>query len=505
MKNIKLIIAIGLLIPTMLTSFNGTAQSDEDALRISLLGYGSTARSAAVGGAFGALGGDFGALSINPAGMGVYRGSELSITTNFNSTQISSSFLGTDLDENTKYNFNVNHFAIILAGKSRKKKNGWQSGGVAFGMNRLADFYGQSFAAGYNSQHSLLDAYLEQVNANGGTNPYSVYNSDPFGAGLAYETYLINPISADTNMFNSVIPNGMVEQQLAMSTKGSVNEFLFSAGANYNNKVFIGGNIGIPTVSYRETATYTEVDRDDVIDGFSDFTLTDEFTTNGMGINFKIGMIAQPIPMVRLGASFHSPTWFSMNDEYSSDMIANLDSSIDLSYSSPYGSYSYLLVTPWRVNASAAVVKKGMGFVSLDYEFTDHSKSYFEFDSWGETGDKVTENEVNQNISTKYAGSHAIRIGGEYAYEVFRFRAGYGMRTSPFNSGILVNGEKDQSEQTISGGIGLREKHFFIDFTMNKKISEFSVQPYSLNSTSVQAINYGKGSTNFMLTMGLKF
>ena len=67
------------------------AQNVDNALLFSQQNYGSTARSKAMGNAFGALGGDFGSLSINPAGIGIYLSGELSSTMsllNFNSTEL---------------------------------------------------------------------------------------------------------------------------------------------------------------------------------------------------------------------------------------------------------------------------------------------------------------------------------------------------------------------------------------------------------------------------------
>ncbi len=69
-----------------------SAQNVGNALLFSQQNYGSTARSKAMGNAFGALGGDFGSLSINPAGIGIYQYGEISASTNLlnlNSTESS--------------------------------------------------------------------------------------------------------------------------------------------------------------------------------------------------------------------------------------------------------------------------------------------------------------------------------------------------------------------------------------------------------------------------------
>ena len=64
----------------VLISFNTYAQKAEDGLRYSQSNYFSSARSASMAGAFGALGGDFSSIRINPAGLGIYRHNEISFT-----------------------------------------------------------------------------------------------------------------------------------------------------------------------------------------------------------------------------------------------------------------------------------------------------------------------------------------------------------------------------------------------------------------------------------------
>ncbi|MDE5773632.1 MAG: hypothetical protein K2H86_04155, partial [Muribaculaceae bacterium] len=61
-------------------SGSALAQSAVDAYRIAQPDMKGTARFMSMGGAFGALGGDLSTLSQNPAGIGVYRNSEVGFT-----------------------------------------------------------------------------------------------------------------------------------------------------------------------------------------------------------------------------------------------------------------------------------------------------------------------------------------------------------------------------------------------------------------------------------------
>ena len=76
-----------------------TAQNETDALRYSQVYYSGTARATAMGGSFGALGSDFSSLSINPAGIGIYQKSEISITPSVYFTVLKSTFNGSPSDD----------------------------------------------------------------------------------------------------------------------------------------------------------------------------------------------------------------------------------------------------------------------------------------------------------------------------------------------------------------------------------------------------------------------
>ena len=115
------------------------AQDETDALRFSLIQPQATARAVGIGNALGSVGGDFSSLSVNPAGIGIYRSSEITFSPNliFNSTN--STYTGTGSSGNGS------HFAISNAGYVSTKlrdsrRGGWTSVSFGFGMNRLADW-----------------------------------------------------------------------------------------------------------------------------------------------------------------------------------------------------------------------------------------------------------------------------------------------------------------------------------------------------------------------------
>jgi len=173
MKKIKLT-AILLIV----FSVSLIAQTKMDALRYSQITFGGTARYMGTGGAFGALGADFSTLSVNPAGIGLYKSSEFTFTPSIFVGKTESKF-NNGLGEDIKYNFNFSNIGLVMNFETNKKGNSWKSIQFGFGINRLGNFNNRTIISGSNTQSSLMDDYL--VKASG--NEYDAL--DPFDTELA--------------------------------------------------------------------------------------------------------------------------------------------------------------------------------------------------------------------------------------------------------------------------------------------------------------------------------
>jgi len=100
-----------ILTATLLTISGIFAQNVDDALRYSQLFYTGTARFMSMGGAFTALGGDMSTLSQNPAGLGVFRSSEISLSPQLLHNNTSANFHG--ISKDYLYNFNLGQAGIV--------------------------------------------------------------------------------------------------------------------------------------------------------------------------------------------------------------------------------------------------------------------------------------------------------------------------------------------------------------------------------------------------------
>ena len=128
MKRINYILFLG----ASLLVANVKAQEYTDIFRYGTEDLTGTARFKAMSGAFGALGGDFSAINVNPAGSTIFSGSEISFSLTNNNHKRNITFLDRS-SKQTKNDFNLNHFGIVLVLPNVSET--WKK--ISFGFNYL--------------------------------------------------------------------------------------------------------------------------------------------------------------------------------------------------------------------------------------------------------------------------------------------------------------------------------------------------------------------------------
>lgn len=272
-------------------TFASQAQTFEDAVQFSRTQNWGTARSAGMAGAFGALGGDLSTLSSNPAGIGVFRKSEISITPSLNFANTKAT------DYSPKDNsFQLGDLGAVFAFYSPNFD--WK--GINFGINytNLNNFNRKTDQVIWNSSTSLLDVLA----ASSGDYPSDELNS--FSSYLAYQCYLINrnEDEEDPNFgyYHSILHNGeIVAQTKRMKEDGNQGEYAFSFGTNYKDKLYLGLTIGIQSIWYKMHSGYTEAPPENSPSGLDYYTYYEYKKMNGVGTNLKFGVIYRPIPEIR--------------------------------------------------------------------------------------------------------------------------------------------------------------------------------------------------------------
>ncbi|MFK8101799.1 MAG: OmpP1/FadL family transporter [Saprospiraceae bacterium] len=465
------------------------AQTAADVLRFSYLDVGGTARTVGVGGAIGALGGDFATLSTNPAGLAVYRRSEFVLTpTLFNATTVSTlEGAGNEAIEENKTNFNLNNIGIILTAKPKNLK--WQTSNIGIGLNRRANFNNNFYFEG-KSKGSITTRFVELANT---------FGLDEFEAGLAdsIEAIFIPNVSGEYIDDIAETPDLPLKRTQNVIAKGSINELVFSLAGNYDNKIMIGATIGVPFFSYSVEKEYTEEDVENGNAIFNSLRFTESIRTNGVGVNLKLGLIYRINQMFRLGAAIHTPTAVSLTDKYNNTLTYDYTFGANdgpRTARSIEGISEYSIRTPWRAIGSLGVIIKKYGFLTAEVEWVDYRSASINFDN-----DREYEREVNGEIEDDFKSTLNIRLGGEYAYEIFRFRAGFGINGTPYADDDIIN-------TSYSLGLGLRERQYYIDFAYRGTQSEEAYIPYRLADTAAeQRVSNDLSNGRFMLTFGYRF
>jgi hypothetical protein len=473
------------------------AQNETDALNQSASLPGGTARSWALGGAFGAVGADPGSASTNPAGFGLYNTSEVSFTPQFEVNTANSRHYGNSTTA-VDNRFSFNNLTLVLSYPGEHGDD-WRGGVFGVSFDRQASFHWDEHAAANGLSNSILDQFANDAN---GTAPGSLGSAFPFGANLAYETYGINPSDSINSTYTSAIPPGTyTDQDDRMSTAGRINTTSIFFAANHKDKLYLGGSLGIAGARYEREITHGETVTTPGVD-LKDLTWSEKLLTSGSGVNLKVGVIGRATSNLRLGLAFHSPTWLQLTDVYSNVMRTEFNSpdangNTGYSMSSPDGSYNYRLRTPWSVLASAAYVVGRHGLVSVDYAYTDFrqaklNKSLDGLDEYSFS----TENDAIQN---DLRATHSLRAGTEWRSGAWYFRGGAGIWPDAW-------ADSDARQGTAylrwSAGVGYRTRHVSIDLAGVYGKRETNRYPY--DPDLVQPVNSSLSDARGMLTFAYR-
>lgn len=487
------------------------AQDETDAIRYGYTPYFGTARSIGLGNAMGSLGADFASLSINPAGIGVYRRGEVSFSPTFNNSNWQNTYMGNTTQEAVSQ-FNLSHIGMVLTSSKpqrndKYKNRGWISKSFAFGMNRLQNYKNEYSISGNNYKSSLIERYAEELNSKGGIQYLSIASSPAFAA---YQTWLIDRgYGADSNKAVSYVPywDGL-KQTKRIIESGNMQEIVISAGGNYQDKLMLGVTLGIPRVTFDQTIMFDEEDISGKTNNdFKYMYFTQKLKTTGTGVNLKMGAIIKASPYFRFGMAFHTPSYIQFNDVSSIEMQSHTDSLLTQMTppKSPISQYTqdtalafnYTQTTPYRALASGTVLFDRHGFITADIEYVDYSSMRYDFG----TGFENESRSVNTSIRNTYKSNVNIRLGAEAKINDFSIRAGVAYYGSPYK-----NSQSDASMLVLSGGGGYRAKNWFLDATLMHRNQKQTQLPYVLQrqDADVQRASMQNSVMSMILTLGFR-
>ncbi|MBO4917343.1 MAG: hypothetical protein J5374_05645 [Bacteroidales bacterium] len=556
------------------------AQTMSEALTYSVNDYFGTARSIALGGAMTALGGDLGSIGINPAGSAVAPYSQFAISpgitilsnTSGYSTSYSEDYSGY-LDYRTN-KFNIPNLGFTL--RFDTYNSSMKSFTLGFMSTATSHFMNDYVGQGINNKTSLLGSF------GAGASPYTPSELNDrngwFSSGIpwnylaayqggmiaeAYDEYGQPMVDGYGNYTylgatEAMFPNGdgsydirtqgQLDQYSRVQTYGAKYDILMNLGMNFNDRFFVGFNLGMPVATYRyseyfeenavDTADFPIEYADGVVTNFSSARYQYSQLSDISGVYLKAGFIWTPGGGLRVGAAVQTPTFMTIRDVWNVSTNTYFTSSeYNTSADSPSNDYQYNLISPWRLNAGVAYTLGAFGLVSADFEMADYSSMRFSESAeyYHNANTFRMENAVNRNFAGKeYSGRFGIEVRPVPSLSL---RAGYALRTSPEYYAFDKNGVKytaagyinyyDEFESgenyitgktpfgdilsTYSGGIGYSsDGSFFADFAFRMaKYPSGYFNPYGDYITGgdefLPEVVQTRTMSDLVLTLGWRF
>lgn len=513
-------------LPFLVAASSMLAQGEMDAYKLSRNDLTGTARSISMGGAFGALGGDISAISINPAGIGVYKSSEIVSTLNFQNTSIESE-LNAGKVKNSKFKVTFDNLAFVSAFPVNSDVAPFVNFG--FSYNRLKSFDRQYQMRGDNLQGNSIASYMASraTNNSGGkiTDPESQIwitdTNNPFTSSRGYDwmaitgfnSYLVQHDGNGNYSPRAVFLNNKLNKDLFVREKGHIDTYDFSLGTTFSDIVSAGISLSVTDLKYDLYSNYEEQFADKPANGFS---FNNDLRTEGTGWQLGLGLIIKPVQELRIGVAYHSPTWYNMTDYYYgmdmdytvTDYVPEATVPKDKFGAEGYD-YDYKMRTPDKWTFSLAGVIGQAAIISADYELTNYGNMNLK--------DPDGNNYEDQNgyIKEDFRSSSTLRVGAEIRITPqFSGRIGYAWVQSPMKKefkdgnkevmtvGTVAHYTLDGDTNYFTYGLGYRfTRNFYTDVAFVMSNQKDDLYAYYGSEKTTLKTNRFQG----LLTLGYKF
>lgn len=403
-----------------------------------------TARYVGMGGAMDALGADISTIGTNPAGIGLFRKSQIAGSFGMVSQQDVESF-----SPGNKTNASFDQIGFVYA--SRSGRNSFLN--FAFNYHKSRNFDQILSVAGSlqtkdvngNTQYASQNKLTYQKLRNG-----LLYQIGSDGSILEDKT-MITHNQLDNIYYNSLIKDNdgnygyydASDYVFNKAMRGYIGEYDFNISGNINDRLYLGLTVGIHDVHYKGYSEYTEAFLPNQ-DNIGSLTAVDSREITGTGYDLKLGAIFRPIEdsPFRIGVSVATPTWYDLT-------TSNYTYITDGSYN-PHNSesYDFKLYTPWKFGVSLGHTIGNYLAIGAGYEYADYSSMDTRvidggyYDSWwGDYYDHTSSDKaMNRHTEQTLKGVSTVKLGLELKPDpTIAVRFGYNYVSPMFQK----NGFKD--------------------------------------------------------------
>ena len=478
-------------------------QDISDAVRFSQSEIQGTARFRALSGAFGALGGDMSAVSANPAGSAVFSRSHASFTGSNVDSENNTNYFG-GLTNSIVSNFDINQGGAAFVFANRNTNSLWKKFTIGIAYDRTNNFddnwrakgigntsidrYFLAITEGLEVPFEVLklrpDEFLEDAYADIGTIPVVGYDYQQVF--LGFWGGVIDPVNTDdeTNNNNidyvSILNGAPFEQTYDYLSTGYNGKISFNLASQYGDNLYLGINLNSHFIDYQRSTLFSEN---------NDVRFGNNLSTTGNGFSFQLGGIMKLTPEFRVGLTYDSPTWYTIEEE-TTQSITSLEADSDIGFISDIVNIfpQYKLKTPSKITGSLAYIFAKQGLISFDYSKKNYGNTEFT--------PNQDYTDLNNAISDVLTDASTYRFGAEYKHKQFAFRGGYRFEESPYTDGLTVG---DLTGYSL--GLGYNFGNTKLDITYDKWERTDATPLYNVGLTDTATID----RTNSNITLSLSF
>lgn len=426
-----------------------------------------TARYVGMGGAMEALGADISTMQSNPAGIGMFRKSQISISGGLvsqsgDNANTSLSYGGSNMSiKGDKTNASFDQIGFVWA-----MRNG-QNSYLNFGFNYHKSRNFNQILSGANT---LTNASLNKLTALKNNIGLNYDNSMAWTSVDDLYGQVLDKISSDdgkTTIYDFL--NG-TQYMFGNRDYGYIGEYDFNISGNIHDRIYLGLTMGIHDVNYRTNKYYTEdLEQSKYSENW------EQLKIDGTGFDVKLGAIFRPFEEspFRIGLYVNTPVWYDLTMHNGADLTMTKPNGEQTSPNGNASVYDYKVYTPWKFGVSLGHTVGNYLALGFTYEYQDYTNidnrindgGYY--DEWGGYYDNSNSDEaMNRDTELNLKGVHTLKFGAEVKpIPELAIRLGYNYVSPQFKD----NAFRDQSIQ--SPGVGYATS---ADYTNWKATNRFT-------------------------------
>ena len=485
----------------LLLAGSAAAQTVYDGAKFIDKDLNGTARFVSMGGAMSALGGDISTMNTNPAGIGIFRSSDVQTTFGLSSYNTKSNTLtGTFKNDDVRGDFNQIGFVY-----SSKIGNSTPLRYVNFGFNyrRVKSFFNKQKFAGNLGDFTQTQQMAQQADGIMYDAWDNAFENDEIGwlSAIGYNGFVIEPTGENEQYY------GMYNQGnalLEVEQRGHLDEYSFNVAFNINDRVYLGLTLGAYDLNFKKYTYYEEVYPDTRNEGYD---LSSWNRIVGTGVDFKLGAIFRPFEdsPFRFGLAMHTPTFYSLDYKTSAELNSTVyDPVEDEVFDAHVSTVNELTVpgemirpfhfqTPWLFNVSVASTIGSQFAFDAEYEYQDYGYMKFRED-W---------------YKAQTYGTRADGTWGYYGTEHGVPEGYYSLNGEGYSIQTDTDYANTMDRHTVTFGVGYRGSSFYADLAYKYDTYKANLYPFVVQQGNSIYPNTATKLTNdrhqVMLTLGVRF